>query len=123
MIDKIKITKDRILDFMDQEIGKYGNSRMDVKQVGELADIVKDLAEAEYYCSVSKAMEDGSDAQGYTRPMDDRMGYGGSMGGRAGYGGKMGHSDPVSAIRDMVMTADPDTRSMIRSEMSKLLGM
>lgn len=122
MIDKIKITKDRILDFMDQEIGKYGNSRMDVKQVGELADIVKDLAEAEYYCSVSKAMEGGSDTQGYTRPMDDRMGYGG-MGGRAGYGGSMGHSDPVSAIRDMFMTADPDTRSMIRNEMSKLMGM
>lgn len=129
---EIREIKDKVLDFMNQEVGKYGNGRMDVKQMGDLADIVKDLAEAEYYCSVKDAMERGSqDAYGYT-PMNDRMmGYqdggqrqgGGMMGeGRSGYGGNMmGHSDPVSAIRDMLMTASPDQRDSIRYELSNLL--
>lgn len=76
-------------------------------------------------------MERGSqDAYGYT-PMNDRMmGYqdggqrqGGNMGeGRSGYGGNMmGHSDPVSAIRDMLMTASPDQRDSIRYELSNML--
>ena len=113
---------------MEQEIGKYGTSRMDVKQVGELADIVKDLSEAEYYCSVSEAMAGGStESFGYNQPMgNSRMGYGGNQGGsggmgsRSGYGNPMGHSDPVSAIRDMLATANPETRAQIRNE---LLGM
>ena len=123
-MDKIVMIKDKILDFMEQEVGKYGSNRMDVKEIGELADVIKDLAEAEYYCSVSKAMN--TDEQyGYTQPT--RMGYGGqgggnaNMGGRAGYGGMMGHSDPMSAIRDILMTADPETKSMLRGEISKML--
>ncbi len=128
---EIREIKDKVLDFMNQEAVKYGNGRMDVKQMGDLADIVKDLAEAEYYCSVKDAMERGSqDSYGYM-PMNDRMmGYqgggqrqGGNMGeGRSGYGGNMmGHSDPVSAIRDMLMTASPDQRDSIRYELSNML--
>ena len=114
MTDRIKMTKERVLDYMDQEIAKYGSSRMDVKQIGDLADIVKDLAEAEYYCSVSAAM--GSpDPSGYTRPRADRMQ--GMDAGRQGYG-TMGHSDPVSAIRDMLMTASPEERARIRAELT-----
>jgi hypothetical protein len=32
----------------------------------------------------------------------------------------MGHSDPVSAIRDMMMTADPDTKMRIRNELGMM---
>lgn len=126
-MDKIMMIKDKVLDFMEQEVGKYGNARMDVKEIGELADVVKDLAEAEYYCSISKSMNEGQDTYGYTQPTGNRMGYGqGSSGGmngdRAGYsGGMMGHSDPASAIRDILMTADPETKAMLRGEISKML--
>ena len=136
MIDnKIVEIKRKVLDFMDQEASKYGAARMDTKQMGELADIVKDLAEAEYYCSVSEAMQ-GDQRQGYMgyTPAGG-MGYGGSQGGpggsmangggggnRAGYGGNMmGHSDPMSALRDMFATADPSTKAMLRDEISKLM--
>lgn len=119
MTDKITMMKDRVLDYMDQEIGKYGNNRMDVKQMGDLADIIKDLAEAEYYCSVSNAMGD-QQPQGYTQPMGDRMGYGGGDMGRSGYGGgsgTMGHTDPIAMVRDMLASANPDMRSQIRSSL------
>lgn len=136
MIEKIKMTKDKVLDFMDQEVGKYGGSRMDVKEVGELADIIKDLAEAEYYCTVAEAMTGGSqESVGYGGGMG-RMGYnGGGQGGGSGSGGGMGggggrsgygsnmmsHNDPMSAIRDIMATADPETKMMLRSEINKMM--
>lgn len=142
MVEKIKETKDRVLEFMDQELSKYGNGRMDVKQIGELADIVKDLAaaeescwEAQYYHTVTNAMERGDGSSGYTpmRGNTDRMGYGsggnmGGTGGRRGYGSgrnndMMGYSDPVGAIRDMLATSSPEMRAQIRSELSNLMSM
>lgn len=112
MTEDIKIIKAKILQFMDQEVGKYGNGRMDVKQIGELADVIKDLAEAEYYCTVAESMTKGQESMGYTQPTSGNM--------RSGYG-MMGHSDPLSSIREMMMTADPETKAMLRSEMTKLL--
>ena len=124
MLEDIKKIKQDVLRFMEQEVGKYGNGRMDTKQVGDLADVVKDLAEAEYYCTVAEAMGQGS--QGYTRPMDDMMGYGGygrmgysgGQGGSQGGGstGSMGHVDAMAMIRDMLTNVDPATRKKIRDE-------
>lgn len=124
MLEQIKKIKGDVLRFMEQEVGKYGNGRMDTKQVGDLADVVKDLAEAEYYCTVAEAMGQGS--QGYTRPMDDmvgygsygRMGYSGGQGGSQGSSstGSMGHVDAMAMIRDMLANVDPATRKKIRDE-------
>lgn len=125
MIEDIKRLKAKILQYTDQEINKYGNNRMDTKVVGELADVIKDLAEAEYYCSVAQAM-DKSETSGYGG-MGGRSGYGsqdGSMSGnsRSGYNSNMmGHSDPMSAIRDIMATADPETKMMLRSEINKMM--
>lgn len=119
MTEDIKMLKAKVMQFMDQEVNKYGNGRMDVKQVGDLADVVKDLAEAEYYCTVAESMT--GDAMGYT-PMN-RMGYGqggmggGTGGGRQGYGGgMMGHTDPMQVVRDLMAT-NPELRSQLRSEL------
>ncbi len=133
MIDKIKMVKGKVLDFMDQEVGKYGNSRMDVKQIGELADVVKDLAMAEYYCSISQSMNESQDYNmGYSMGYSSGGGMGGggrsdSGGNRVGYGsgnsasgGVMGYSDPMSMIRDIMMTADPETKMRIRNELGMM---
>lgn len=115
MIEDIKMLKEKVLQHMDQEIGKYGNGRMDVKQIGDLADVVKDLAEAEYYCTVAESM---GGSQGYTQPRT--MGYqgqGGMGGGRQGYGtGSMGHTDPMQVVRD-VLASNPELRSQLRNEL------
>ncbi len=123
MIEDIKRLKEKILQYTDQEISKYGNNRMDTKVVGELADIIKDLSEAEYNCSVAQAM-DKSESAGYGG-MGGRFGYSGQsgdMGGRSGYGGNMmGHRDPMSTIRDIMTTADPETKMMLRNEINKMM--
>lgn len=123
MVEKIKATKDKVLDFMDREIGKYNGDRMDVKEIGDLADIIKDLAEAEkscweaeYYRSVSEAMGGSSGSSGYMQPTGDRMGYDGG-GARRGYSGGMGHTDPLSSIREMMSSLSPEMRKQLRNDL------
>lgn len=122
MTKDIDMIMDKVTQFMNQEVSKYGNGRMDTKQVGDLADVIKDLSMAKYNCSVADAMTSGQEQMGYTQPMD-RMGYGqsssggGMGGGRQGYGdGMMGHTDPMQVVRDM-MVAHPEIRSQLRNEL------
>ena len=113
-MDEIKKIKADVLRFMQQEVSKY-NGRMDTKEIGELADIVKDLAEAEYYCSVAEAM---GQSAGYSGGQMGYQGQQGSMGGRSGYGGgSMGHTDPMQTVRELL--ADPEMRTMIRNEVMR----
>lgn len=141
MVEKIKANKDKVLEYMEMKLAQYGVNRMDVKEMGELADIVKDLAAAEescwqaqYYRTVTEAMEKGGqETSGYgggSGGGGGRMGYGGGGsggagmsggGGRRGYGsGMMGHTDPVAAIRDMMATASPEMRMQIRGELTNM---
>lgn len=94
MVEKIKEIKDQALRRMEQSINERGIERADVGEMGKLADVVKDLAEAEkscweaeYYRSVTEAMEDGSmgyeDGMGYAR--GNRRGYAQGQGGSQGY--------------------------------------
>ena len=101
MVEKIADLKNQVLERMDQTIDERGIERADVKELGELSDVVKDMAEAEkacweaeYYRAVTEAMEDGS--MGY----EDGMGYdqggqqGNQQGGRGysrGRGGRRGY--------------------------------
>ena len=119
MIEKISSIKTKVLDFMDQEVSKYGNSRMDVKEIGDLADVVKDLSEAEYYCTVAQQYGQGS--IGYQGGMgyQGSMGYGGGQNNsmRSGYGqGSMGHTDSMQIIRDVMSSMDPETRMKVLNE-------
>ena len=90
MVEQISDTKNQLLDKMQQTIDEKGIERIDVSEMGKLADQVKDLAEAEkacweaeYFRAVTEAMEDGQ--MGY----DDGMGYGRQ--GRGGRGGSQGN--------------------------------
>ena len=82
MVEKIADLKDQMLMMMEGEISDSGIENADVNMLGKIADQIKDLAdaeklcwEAEYYRSVTEAMEDGQ--MGY----DDGMGYRGGRGG------------------------------------------
>lgn len=160
MVEDLKKTKDMFLTHMEKMIAERGGvDRVDVKLMGEYADIVKDMAEAEekcwkaeYYKTVTEAMQrGGSEPAGYTQmgsgggqggggrmgynggsgssANGGRMGYGsqgGTGGGRMGYGGQdgmMGHSDPVAAIRDMLATGSPEMRAQIRNELTDMISM
>lgn len=50
----------QLLEMLETETAK-GLEAVDTKELGEAVDILKDLGEAKYYCSVVKAMEGGDD--------------------------------------------------------------
>ena len=84
MVEKIKDLKDELLMQAEQEMHDTGQVNPEsIDAVKDLAEAEKACWEAEYYRSVTEAMEDGK--MGY----DDGMGYGrGGMGyGRGNQGG------------------------------------
>lgn len=160
MVEKIRETKDTVLDRMERAINEKGPERMNVQEVGMLADIVKDLAEAEkscweaeYYMSVTEAMEDGSmgyeDGMGYASGgSGGRGGSGGSQGGsgyrsgyRRGYRGQSrdsmgrytsrrgyrqggyGHDDMLMEVRQMMESADQQEKERLRQQLRQMSEM
>lgn len=96
MVEDIYAMKNEILKQAKKELEERGPERMDVDRLGEMVDMVKDLAEAEkscweasYYRKINEAME-GSSGYGSTgSPANGgAMGYGGQGGG--GQGGSSG---------------------------------
>lgn len=98
MVEDIYAMKNEILKQAKKELEERGPERMDVDRLGEMVDMVKDLAEAEkscweasYYRKINAAME-GSSGYGSTgSPANGgTMGYGGQGGGQGGGGSQGG---------------------------------
>lgn len=152
MVNEISDAMARVLERMRHNISEQGIERMDISEMETLSDIAKDLAEAEYYCTVTDAM---NDAYGYTAPayaqgyMPESMGYYGmpmrtvpygydTPYGRSGYRDSMGRyaSRPSSAgynggrygydmqgLRDAMSSATADEREKMQRELRTMLGM
>lgn len=151
MVDKIYQAKAKVLERIDRSIAERGTDRMDIQEMGMLADIVKDLSEAEkacweaeYYKSISQAMASGA---GYT-PMSSgrvqpamgydagRMAAGGYMpDGPSGYRDAMGryatrpgydagrHGYDMQGLRDAMASAPAEERAQLERELRQMLGM
>jgi hypothetical protein len=91
MVERIKETKDDILAYLSKETKRYGGDKMDVAEVGKLADAIKDLAEAEKACweaEYFRSIAEGMDAYGYEGMGYDQSDSNGGIssgGGRSGY--------------------------------------
>lgn len=109
MVEEIYDLKNQLLESMAKEIDERGIERLDKEKV----DMVKDLAEAEkscweaeYYRSVTEAMEGGSGYDGQMGMRDNQMGYDGMSGAQGGNrggsnrGGSQGSSRGRSGYRD-----------------------
>jgi hypothetical protein len=134
MVEKIAEDKNRILEYMGKSLEKYGPDKMNVEEIGKLADAIKDMAEAEkacweaeYYRSVTEAM----DGQGYT---PDMMGYQGGGQGRMGYNrnrdsmgryssGRRGYHDGMDGLRAEMQSATPEEREKMKRELRQMLDM
>lgn len=122
-MDRLKAMKESLMSCAQSQIN--GNlNEVDAKELGEVIDMIKDLAEATYYCAVTEAMEDSKEerkhqqSQMYYTPylpyeksymynpyrdMDidnGRMYYGegsgnGMTGGRRGMGSSSGYNGGV----------------------------
>lgn len=90
-----------------------GVENVDTKEMGEVVDIIKDLAEAEYYAKISKAMDESEYGEDYDymgayddmrkgyrgQPRDSRGRYMSRRGGRRGYEEPMYHM-PLDVYKD-----------------------
>lgn len=107
-MEKLKQMKENLVGIAQSQI--FGNlQEVDAKELGEVIDMIKDLDEAMYYCSVVKAMEESKkeEQKYYTQkylPMyrdmdyaDERMYYGGQSGTQNADGGR---NMPNSEMRD-----------------------
>lgn len=92
-MDRLKQMKDSLISCVQSQIN--GNlSEVDTEELGDAIDMIKDLEEAIYYCTITEAMEGNKKEDkmhsnpGYMRDMDrpyGRMYYGKGKGGKPGY--------------------------------------
>ena len=70
--------------------------QVDTKELGEVIDMIKDLSEAIYYCTITEAMEEqDKEKEVYYYPMDS------SKGGRMYYDGNKGRGEGYQYPMDM----------------------
>ena len=151
MVEKIKDLKDEILMQAEQEMHDTGQVNPEsIDAVKDLAEAEKSCWEAEYYRTVTEAMEDGKagydDGMGYTRRGGmgyDRQGRGYRRGyereSRRGYRGQSrdsmgrytsrrgyrrmdgyGHTDMMAEVRQMMETADPQEREQLKMQLRQM---
>jgi hypothetical protein len=79
-IETLKMMKEQITSCVQGQLGDI--SKADAHELGEAVDMIKDLSEAIYYCTITESMEKSSEDKGetninyYTTPMTyNRMMY------------------------------------------------
>ena len=115
--------KNEILQQAKKELEERGPDRIDVNRMGEMIDMVKDLAEAEKSCweaqyyrnAVGEAMKEkygysstGSPANGGSIVQSERQGY--------GYMGRMGHDDIIEELGNEYQRMSPDEKMMMKTK-------
>lgn len=121
MVSKICEMKNILLQRAENDINERGIERINVAEMGEIVDMIKDLAQAEAYCwkaDYYRAVTEGMDQWS-----QDHSGV------RAGYGEDMQHHEHMEsddgyseALRAAFVSASPDGRTRIRNEVMKLVG-
>lgn len=64
---KLKCLEDTLVKAVQSQMNNL--DRVDTKELGEVIDMIKDLEQAIYYCSISKAMEEDGNRRYYTEKM------------------------------------------------------
>ena len=135
MINTVWDLKNKLLESVKKEVGERGIERLD----GDKIDMIKDLAETEYYCmkakyydTVVQEMKGGSSGYGSGRGAGtgSSAGYASRDGMQYGYdsgrtmrSGSMGHQELMEPLRMALQNASPDEREHLRNEAMGILGM
>jgi len=149
MVEKLKELKDELLMQVEQDMneGRSADPKM-IDSIKDLAEAEKACWEAEYYRTVTEAMEDGSMgyedgmsyAQGGQGGSQGGRGYGRGRGGRRGYRGqprdsmgrytrrgyrqgRYGHDDIMQDVKEMMMSADPQEKEQIKQKLRQMADM
>ena len=79
MIEQMKMMKHTLMNCAQGQMGDL--TSVDAKELGEAVDMIKDLSEAIYYCTITESMEKGDKEKekyypvDYYRDMDKPYGY------------------------------------------------
>ena len=96
---------ERLSECVKSEVDK-GIDQVDTKEMGEVADIIKDLCEAEYYAKISKAMDEAEYGEDYdymgAYDEHERKGYRGQRrDSRGRYMSRRSYIEPMMMHDDM----------------------
>jgi hypothetical protein len=128
-VKRIHEMMEKLTKCAEMELEK-GVENVDTKEMGEVVDIIKDLAEAEYYAKISKAMDESEYGEDYDymgayddmrkgyrgQPRDSRGRYMSRRGGRRGYEEPMYHM-PLDVYKDY---SPEELRDMDRHTMGRM---
>lgn len=73
-IERLKSMEERAMCLAEQGLNQ-DVSDINAKELGEIIDVVKDIAETKYYCSITKAMEESDEAEKYMKKYLPEMAY------------------------------------------------
>lgn len=71
-MERIKHMKECLMAAVQAQMGNLQN--VDTQELGDAIDMIKDLEEALYYCTITKSMEESSEKKYMERDMDRPMG-------------------------------------------------
>lgn len=113
-MEQLKHMKDQLVSLVSNQLSHVETT--DAKELGEVVDMIKDIAETMYYCTITEAMESKSNKeeehQRYYIPMRDLD----RRYGRMYYDDEMtpkhteGHYNPTAAMRDVNEGRSPVSR-------------
>lgn len=75
MIEKLTKMEEKLVDCLSSQLD-MGIEKVDTEEAYKVVDIIKDLAEAKYYCSITEAMEESEYGEDYDEK--GRKFYGGN---------------------------------------------
>lgn len=84
-MDRLKTIKQTLMSCVEGQMSHLDS--VDTKELGEAIDMIKDLEEAIYYCTITKAMEEGKHEE-YPNHYDEEI-----YNQRMYYGGRSGNSN------------------------------
>ena len=105
-----------------------GIENIDAKEMGEVAEIIKELSEAEYYAKISKAMDEAEYGEDYdymgSYDEHNRKGYRGQprdSRGRYMSRRRMGYEEPMRMMPEMNREHDPEYyRDLDRESLNRM---
>lgn len=72
-MERLKHIKNTLLSAVESQLGDL--SHVDAKELGEVVDMVKDMEEAMYYCTIVKAMEERQEEEKHSPKYMQQMPY------------------------------------------------
>jgi len=72
-MEQLKAIKSTLVSLVQSQLGDVQHT--DAKELGEVIDMIKDLEESMYYCSIVEAMEKSREEGTEDMAMRSRMGY------------------------------------------------